>query len=282
VHSGVGPDLGKCTCSASCPAAKNGFVYPHCWRQNLAISLGGQTLRGCYAPLGAVIAQQAVGRRGGGGAPSVQVDHAASLGAVDGALSLAPGERANLTGCFLADVLGSSELLRGGARSLAEVVSTTVLGALLFGFGLALGFFGNRLFDRLLFALGVALGFVAAYFVLDFAVNKFEVGSPAACYALTIGSVMGAVLGGCLGWKTRKRALFLFGAAAGAALGYLLYLVYFHSFTLGQSVAGSFDNMFWACVLVGGLTGGVVCMCWLATKITVRRATCARVTIVRF
>ena len=45
------------------------------------------------------------------------------------------------------------------------------------------------------------------------------------CYVLFGGSIMGGLLGACLGKKFRKLALWLFGAAAGSCFGYFLYFV---------------------------------------------------------
>eukprot|EP01043_Picozoa_sp_COSAG02_P005275 COSAG02_NODE_142_length_34188_cov_183.180791_14_plen_242_part_00 len=80
---------------------------------------------------------------------------------------------------------------------------------------------------------------------------------PNCCQYLLIATLFCATMGGLLALWLLKLAYMTIGGACGGALGYVSYLIYFHTYSLGDGTANR-DGMYWLCIAIGAMVGALV------------------------
>ena len=118
-----------------------------------------------------------------------------------------------------------------------------------------------KFFKTVLFTIGfVSAGgtALAGFSIVVAVVNGLDATvCPNCCQYLLVATLFCATMGGLLALWLLKLAYMTIGGACGGAVGYASYLVYFHTYSLGDGTANR-DGMYWLCVAIGAMLGALI------------------------
>lgn len=158
------------------------------------------------------------------------------------------------------EILAQANAAQAAKDDEFHLIKGSVRGAGYTGVGMVLLFAGARFFKPVLFFLGFAAAGTSTLAGLSILVHIYKAMSDdecaSCCQYMLVGTMLGAVSGGCAVLWLVKLCYMVLGGTAGGSIGYGAYILVLHDYSLGDGTLDR-DGMFYACVCGGALIGAI-------------------------